>query len=423
MLINFKVKNFRSIKDEIVLDMQASSDKTMVEQAVFGVDNISLLKSVSIYGANASGKSNLLKAFVVFRKLVLESLIMSNLGTDFPNEPFKLSVETENKPSSFETSFILENEVYRYGFEIEKKRIVTEWLEKDKGNINLFQRNEQEIKTNKNHFKEATAVLKKQTTEKVLFLSLLASNNGEISKKIIQLLQNTNYISGTNRAVTLDYSFGQFLDNQKIAEKMKDLVFKADFGVVDIKADQKMVSIDQIKNIPDKFKELLFKENSKIADRSLKFLHKKYDENDKEIENQELDFFTEQSEGTQQMFALAAPIIETLENGNILFIDEIDSSLHPVLCQWLISMFNSKDKNPKNAQLIFSTHDISLLKEDLLRRDQIYFTEKNKKGFTELFSLWDVSEKKNVDFAKRYLDGRYNALPYIRDFEDLKFNK
>ena len=123
------------------------------------------------------------------------------------------------------------------------------------------------------------------------------------------------------------------------------------------------------------------------------------------------------------MFALSAPIIDTLEKGSVLFIDEIDASLHPILCQYLISIFNSKEKNPNNAQLIFTTHDISLLDENLLRRDQIYFTDKDKKGATDLFSLADISERKGVNFAKRYLEGRYNALPYVSDFEDLKFSK
>jgi len=219
----------------------------------------------------------------------------------------------------------------------------------------------------------------------------------------------------------MDFSFGKFLEDEKMAEQMKHFIVEADFGIIDIQASQKMILAKEIQNMPDKFKELFFKEDSKIAERSLKFLHKKFDKTQKEVGSESLDFFSEESEGTQQMFALSAPIIDTLENGKILFIDEIDASLHPILCQYLITIFNSKEKNPNNAQLIFSTHDVSLLKEELLRRDQVYFTEKNKFGETELFSLSDISERKGVDFAKRYLEGRYNALPYISDFENLKF--
>ncbi len=421
MLINFKVKNFRSIKDEVVLDLQATSDKTMADCSVFDNGIIPLLKSIVIYGSNASGKSNIFKAFAAFRAMTLESLIRSNMPAALPSECFKLSNETKNKPSFFEITFCVENKIYIYGFEINKQQVVSEWLEQKKGKIVLFKRINQEIKSNKNYFKEATAVLKKQTTEKALFLSVLASNNGEIAKKIIKFIQKIEFISGTNRGSTLNFSFGKFLNNPQIAEQMKQLIIQADFGIVDIQASEKMILANQIKNIPDKFKELLFKKDSKIAERNLKFFHKKHDDNQEK--NVALDFFAEESEGTQQMFALSAPIIDTLNNGKILFIDEIDSSLHPILCQYLVALFNSKEKNKNNAQLIFTTHDTTLLNEEFLRRDQINFTDKGKKGMTELFSLADISERKNVDFAKRYLEGRYNAVPYIKDFENLKFNK
>jgi len=423
MLVNFKVKNYRSIKDEIKLDLQATSDKTMKQDSVFESANVSLLKSLAIYGANASGKSNIFNAFMVFRTMILESFLRGNKPALLPNEYFKLSSETQNKPSFFEATFSIHEEIFIYGFEIEKQKVSSEWLKQKKGNKTLFERNGQNIEANKNYFKEATKALEKQTAEKVLFLSVLASNNGPISKKIIQFIQKTNYISGTNRGNTLDFSFGQFLNNPKIAQKIKDFILHADFGVVDIKASEKMVLAKDMRNIPDKFKELLFKEDSKIAQRDLKFFHKKYDINGKAAEDQPLDFMTEESEGTQQMFALSAPIIDTLSNGNILLIDEIDASLHPILCQYLVTLFNSKEKNPNNAQLIFTTHDTSLLKEEFFRRDQIYFTAKIKKGSTELFSLADISERKGVDYAKRYLEGRYSALPYISDFEDIKFNK
>lgn len=423
MLLNFKVKNYRSIKNEIVLDLQATSDKTMVTEATFEQEKAPLLKSAAIYGPNASGKSNIMKAFVVFRMMILESLLRSNLTTNLPNEFFKLSEETENRPSFFEMTFLLDSDIFTYGFEINKERICGEWLKQKKGNITLFERNNQKIQSNKNYFKEATKILKDQTLERVLFLSVLASNKKPLSRKIIEFIQKTNFIPGTNRGSTLNYTFDQFLNNPDMVDKIKKFVVEADFGIKDIKASEKMVSAEQIKNMPDKFKDLLFKENSQIAQRSLKFLYEKYNIGGKKIGNELLDFFAEESEGTQQMFALSAPIINTLEKGSVLFIDEIDASLHPILCQYLISIFNSKGKNPNNAQLIFTTHDISLLDGNFLRRDQIYFTDKNKKGETALFSLADISERKGVNFAKRYLEGRYNALPYISDFEDLKFNK
>jgi len=423
MLLSFKVKNFRSIKDEVVLDLQATSDSTMAKQAVFERGNVSLLKTAGIYGPNASGKSNVLKAFFIFKTMILKSLAMSGNPLDLPSEYFKLSSETKDKPSLFEMTFLLDEKIFTYGFEIDRKKVCKEWLKEKKGKKTLFSRTGQTIEHNKNYFKEATAVLKKQTLERVLFLSLLHSHNGEMAKKIVQTIQNTGYISGTQRGETLDYAFGQFINNPKMAKKIKNFIVKADFGVIDIKANQKMILAKDVKDIPDKFKELLFKEDSKVAERELKFIHRKFNKENVEIKSQELNFLSEESEGTQQMFALSAPIIDTLENGKVLLIDEIDASLHPVLCQYLISIFNSKVKNKNNAQLIFTTHDLSLLSEDLLRRDQVYFTDKNKYGATSLFSLFDIAERKGVSFAKRYMEGRYNALPYISDFEDLKLSK
>ena len=188
MLLNFKVKNFRSIKEEINLDLQATSDTTHKSQAVFEKGNVALLKSAAIYGPNASGKSNILKAFVVFRKTILESLLRSITTAELPSECFKLSSATEKEPSFFEMTFLLGSEVFCYGFEMDKKKVCSEWLRQEKGNKTLFKREDQNIESNKNYFKEATAVLKRQTTERVLFLTVLASNNGKISNKIIQFI-------------------------------------------------------------------------------------------------------------------------------------------------------------------------------------------------------------------------------------------
>lgn len=423
MLISLTVKNFRSIKDSVTLDFHASSDKTMADQAISSSNMTPLLKSLAIYGANASGKSNIFKAYASIRLMILESQLRSTLSDNLPNEFFKLSSTTENKPSYFEICFIIDDETYKYGFEIDKQKIVSEHLFQDKGKKTLFNRKYQQIDSNKNYLKEATKNLKTNTNEKSLFLTVLASNNVEIAKKIIQFIQNTNIIVGTEIKSTLDYSFNQYLKNPKIAEQMKEFITKADFGVIDIKANETMLTADQVHNIPDKFKEFLLSEKSTITQRQIALIHDKYNDNKVKINPQPLDFLSEESFGTQQFFALSAPILDTLQNGKVLFIDEIDTCLHPTLSQYLISIFNSKERNPHNAQLVFTTHDLSHLKQEYLRRDQIYFTDKDDYGATELYSLSDISERKGVDFAKRYLEGRYGALPYLSDFEDLKFDK
>jgi hypothetical protein len=213
----------------------------------------------------------------------------------------------------------------------------------------------------------------------------------------------------------MNYSFAQFFNNPSMTEKIKNFIVKADFGIVDVVTSEKNFTQEELKNATGRFKDLLSKESSKIVGRKLEFIHKKYGKNDKKAGGNVFDF-REESDGVQQAFALSGPIFDTLEKGNVLFVDEINASLHPYLCQYLVKLFNSKTENPNNAQLIFVTHDVSLLNEDFLRRDEIYFTQKNARGATELFSLADISERKGVDFAKRYLEGRYKALPYIADF-------
>lgn len=423
MLLSFKVKNYRSIKEEVSLDLLATSDDTLLSQNVFVANKLPILKSIGVYGPNASGKSNILKAYMVFRSMILESLIRANLDVDLSNEFFKLSSTTENKPSRFEMTFLIDEDEFVYGFEISKKQVEAEWLIKIKGKVEYFVRKKQDIEHNKNYFREATAILKKQTGERVLFLSVLSANNQPLSKKIVDFIQNSNYVSGTNRGVTLNYSLNQFLSGEDMAKKMRDWMVNADFGITDIVASQRLVSSDDIREIPDKFKELIFKKDSKITERRLKFSHSKYDKDRKKVGDEFLDFFAEESEGTQQFFALVAPLIDTLNHGKVLFIDEIDASLHPQLCKYIVTVFNSKKGNPKNAQLVFTTHDISLLDVGLLRRDQVYFTEKNKFGATKLFSLSDISERKGLNFAKRYMEGRYDALPYLSDYQELEFSR
>jgi len=417
MLLSFKAKNFRSIKDEIALNMQATAGNELKREATFENGNIALLRAAAIYGPNASGKSNLLKAMMVFKTMVLESLLRSNLPVDLPYEFFKLSTSTQNKPTCFEISFVLEEKVFTYGFEFNKVRIQAEWLKK--GNVTLFKRDGQNIKPSRS-FKDSSESLRKQTTEKVLFLSVLSSYNRDLSKKIVEIISKIQVI--LEIGTTLDYTFGEFLKNPAIAAEIKKFNIEINPGVMDIKATETLTTPAKL-NMPDIIKPSFLKEDSPIAQRSMKFFRKIYGTQNKEVGIQDMDFMFEESVGTRNAFAMSGPIIDSLEKGNILFIDELNASLHPILCQYLITIFNSKKSNPHNAQLVFTTHDITLLDEQLLRRDQIYFTDKDKFGATELFSLADISERKGVSFAKRYLEGRYRAIPYIREFEEIKFSR
>lgn len=288
----------------------------------------------------------------------------------------------------------------------------------------LFERNGQNIKTNKNSFKEGNSQKKiKETRKNVLFLSLLSTYNGEISKQIIDFLNNIYIIyNSKDRRGSLDVSF-QNLNNEKNKKEYIDFLNRADFSIEDIQVreDKKLI---QDSAIPDSLKQL-FLNNKKesILSRTIGLQHKIFDNNDDTKENATLDFFQEESNGTKEFFALSGYILKVLKNKGILLIDEIDLGLHPLLSQYIVSLFNSKEFNNNGAQLIFTSHDTSLIDKKILRRDQIYFTEKNKYAETKLFSLSDISERKDADFSSRYLEGRYGSIPYIVDLENIKFNK
>ena len=215
----------------------------------------------------------------------------------------------------------------------------------------------------------------------------------------------------------------------QVDETFRNQVFKllkiADLGIADLYFEKKQIQDDEI---PEPIKKLILKrlltggnmgesielQNIIVSEQRLQFIHNQYTEN-KKLEKQIHFKFEEESSGTQKMFGLSGPLIDTLLNGKVLVIDELDARLHPQLVKYIIRFFNSKDKNPNNAQLIFATHNINILDKRYFRRDQIWFTEKNKYGATELYSLIDYRVRNDATFYKDYQLGKYGAIHYIAD--------
>ncbi len=422
MLKSFSIANFRSFKDKTTLTLEARTSGADLKEAIFEHNGKSYLKCLALYGANASGKSNLVRAFFVFRQMVLTSLLNSISGQPFPVQPFLLNTKTGLSPSFFEIEVYWDGALFVYGFEINQKEVKREWL-RQYATVKpreLFARNGKEITINQVHFKEA-ASHKDNLRENVLFLSLLASLNIEIAKKVVEAIKSIEIVDATQRGATMEFSMKKFTDNAEYRKLMLDFVIESDFGIIDIKSSERKASRDELlKKIPPQFAPLLPNQGGEFSERDIKAIHKVFDENQREAGTALFDFFTQTSTGTQQVFALAGPFVDVLLKGKTLVIDELDASLHPLMCRFFIKKFYSRETNYKNAQLIFTTHDISLLDSEILRRDQIWFAEKNKLAATELFSLANLSERKNVSFEKRYLEGRYGALPYIKTLEQIK---
>lgn len=433
MLIEFSVGNFRSFNAPVTFSMVAANitakNKALNQNNVFQLKNLNLLKSAAIYGANASGKSNLLAAFRFMRKFVLAST-ESNSEDKIPVQPFLLNTSSQDQPSYFEVTFQIEETRYRYGFEVSKNIVQTEWLYRTKiRESELFWREDSRIEV-KSGFKEGRG-LEGRTRGNVLFLSVSDQWNGKIANKIIQWFKRTGIISGIEDRAYLGFTVSQFVEDDSVKAKINEYMRQMDLGVSEISAETVHGLPDDLRNILEKMDDTelpaevqeALSDDSKWFTPSVKFLHQQFDESDNKVQNIEFSFEDQESEGTKKAFALSGPILHSLNGGRVLFIDELDARLHPLMTRYIIKLFNSKVTNPNNAQLIFATHDTSLLKNEIFRRDQIWFTEKDRFGSTDLYSLVEYKKTKGVrndaSFEADYIAGKYGAIPFIGDISFL----
>ena len=416
MIVQFTVNNFKSIKDTITFSMLTSSKD---EGNTFSKKNYELLQTAIIYGANASGKSNFLKAFSFMARIVLNQDKVIQSTDKLAYQPFKLNAETEDASSSFEMVFFIDKIKYRYGFELDSSTVYAEWLYADENGkeAKLFYRDidENELYINRIKFKEG---LRLKVSQNQLFLWKCDQDGGEISKSILQWFNRLNMIDGMEHDQYINEAMKQ-MENKKFKEELVNLIKTTDIGIEDIILDEEDISQEFIEemNLPAELKKKFLDSNS-LKRVSLLTQHKKYDENDNEIGNVIFELDNEESKGTRKFFKMSAPILNTLREGKVLIIDELDVSLHPLLTKHLIKLFHNKNINKHNAQLIFATHDTNLLNPNMFRRDQIWISEKDEYGATELFSLAQFKNiRKNEDFEKKYLQGKYKGVPYIQDFE------
>lgn len=396
MLIEFKVKNFLSYKDEnsILLTKVKSFkelEKTHVIKTEKGID---LLKSSAIYGSNGGGKSNFIEA-ISFMKDVVHNSFSESLKKDDDRGRtdyyFKLSSLTENKPTFFEISFLDKDIIYRYGFEILGYEIVSEWLyKKNDTETLLFDRKLDIFKINSKGFSEGKKY-KKDVNPNVLFLSYLAQYNGKESSRVVECFFDINVISG--------------LDDRSHKNATSFLLTKAPNFKAWLNLAVRFLEISSIDSTKDK---------------ELVTYHNKFDENNIIIDSVALDFENDESQGTRKLIYLLGTLYDTLVNGKVLFIDELDSKLHPNLTRKLLEFFHKF--NFKNSQFVFTAHDAILLDKEILRRDQIWFVDRDKFGSSVLYPMseFDASVVRNTsDFRKKYLDSVFGAAETINITNEL----
>lgn len=428
MLIDFTVGNFLSFKDKVTLSMIGSSitghECNYVDKGKF-----KLLKSAAIYGANASGKSNLIEAMRFFRNTIINSANFDSTENIAPL-PFLLDTNPFNQPSFFEIRFFIEDVICRYGFEIDRKGIASEWLFRKNEKVKesgLFTRERQNFKISKS-FKEGQELDKKKLVKKnSLLVSISDRFNGPVSQKIMSWIKlNFQSIVGLDDETYLPFTMKQ-LQNEKWKSKIITLLQKFDLGFEDVLPVKNVVEVQD--NDPKSNQDQLFPTKSKKEFQDIVTIHKTTNtENEESPIAFPLDI---ESEGTKKLIALSGPLVDTFHRGVTLVIDEFDARMHPLISKKIIELFHDPQINKKNAQLIFATHDTNLLTNKLFRRDQIWFTEKNLEQSTDLYSLVEINlgngynkkaVRKDASYEKDYILGKYGAIPFIGSINNLEFD-
>jgi AAA15 family ATPase/GTPase len=415
MLVQFSVNNFRSINDTVTFSMNAGSGIDGKHRFQTG-DHL-LLNSAVIYGANASGKSNVLRAIGFMRHLVLNVDNISQPDDILPHEPFRLSTETEEASSYFEIIFFLNTVKYRYGFEADSTTVYAEWLYhyEQTEEICLFNRDidENSHYVNAEKFKEGIDL---QVPDNHLLLWLCVQNHGEISQKIVQWFDALNFVHSLENEAYFHLVL-KWIKNTNTKTELIKLIKAAGLGIEDIVIEENDVTQDFMNSEPffEEIKQRIINEGGNLSSIKLRTRYTKFNAENQPVGTVLFDLNEEESQGTKEFFALCALILDALERGKIVLIDQFDACLHPMLSSYFIELFNNKTLNKHNAQLIFATHNTNLLSiPDLLERDQIWFTEKDRYGNTELYSLLEFKKSNASDNREScYLQGRYGAIPYL----------
>lgn len=427
MIVRFTVENFRSIDDPIELSFEAETGiKDMGNDGFTLSAGKRLLNTTAFFGANASGKSNVFKAVGMMRAMIIKSVRLND-NERLPYDPFLLS-DKEPRATRFEMEFVCGTDKYRYGFSYTERKIEEEWLEAKwprRSAKMLFKRVADEIKIDDANYPEGTTVKNSGATlnNNRLFLSLAAQMGGEISKKVIEWFRTTlNVISGLR-----DEDFSRFTKealhrNSSYKNDILRLICSMDVGFGDVTTVQEEIDERTLpKALPAELVEAL-KENPMITAYAR---HNKYNAAGEPVGTVNFDIDEKESDGTKKLFNLAGPIIDTLKKGKVLFIDELDSQLHPLMSRRIVEIFNKGSVNEHGAQLVFTTHDTNMLSKKLLRRDQVVFVKKDAIHYaTRLTPMMSITlgngakPRTDSNYEKNYLEGKYEAVPvFPTDFE------
>lgn len=420
MLIEFSVENFRSIKNEARLSLVAGPGKehrdsnVMIPELNQRVRATPLLRSAAIYGANAAGKSNLIRALYTMQQIVIQS--GREIG-DLPVTPFRFSPESIDRPTTFELVGIVNRMRFQYGFSATAGVVTEEWLYAwPLGRIQFWFERTTDAESGEakckfgNKLAGDKEVWRRATRPNALLLSTAVTLNSEQLRPIFDWFSENLHVGGS-------VGWGGGFSVQWCEGDRKDEVVQflraADFGIDDLRMVKKEFTLDMLpSDMPADLKNQMKEELSGTELVEIRLRHKT-----KHGQLVELPL-NEESDGTQKIFELAAPWVDTFDNGHVIVLDELHEHLHPALVRFLVSRFHDPMANANGAQLIFSTHDTSILNQEVFRRDQIWFCERNARQETSVFPLTDFRPRRGVENLERsYLGGRYGAVPVLRSPE------
>lgn len=420
MLLELRVENYRCFADEQVLLMNASKDSSLPDNVHPDAQGFRLLKSAVLYGPNGAGKSNLVRAAALMRHLVVDSATSYQAGDELPIEPFRLDPELAQQPSKLEVTFIHEGVRYQYGFSADSARVHEEWLLAfPEGRAQTwFQRSGEDWHFGPN-LKGEKQRIADLTRPNALFLSVAASlNQKQLSTVFVwfrdrlQVLAHQPWLGKSSRAFLPvgEFTMRQAARDQAFKERIVSFLRTADVGIEDIAIESRTIEEDDLPDdIPSSVRKQLL--SAEIELYRARTLHRSRD-------GAPVWFaLTDESEGTQRLVELLGPWIDTMESGLVVLVDEVFSNVHPMLARHLFTWFHSVRPGSVPAQVVLTTHDTSLLDRDLLRRDQIWFLEKERDGASQLYSLLEYKPRKDEALQRGYLSGRYGALPFLGELE------
>lgn len=425
MLIEFKFGNFRSFRDEAVLSMEAMG-LGRLKNCLISYNSMKLIPSVAIYGKNGGGKSNVIRAFWLAVQFIKNAQRTQHENAKIPVKPFLLNDYSKDEPTFFEFTYVLDNVKYIYGFSATKEKIFSEYLyHSPKGQkATVFTRAEQKFTFTEEKAKRK--LISEAVAPNQLFFSVACTMNDADCMRAMKWFRE--YVFFSRDYTDIPKQLLEYSNDKNMLAAISGYAKAADLGIEKMEfefKDEVVKDFESEKNIPEEIRFALtafmqnLKENSNISEIGLQksevratSYHNGINKNG--IKTSFTLDLSDESDGTRKLMSIAPAIESVLNNGGIVLVDELEKELHPMLVNYIVAKFQSKTSNPNGAQLIFTTHNTELLNMELMRKDQLYFADKNRKdGASELYSIGDFSTKTADNIRKGYLAGKYGATPDI----------